>query len=100
MPTVLNPLWGAFSNRTILRMGRRLPWALGGLVGGVAAMVMLSGADSVLVMVLGWASAQALLNAMLAAITATVPDQVPSRSGGGVGGLQLSDDEPRTASSC
>ena len=28
--TVLNPLWGAFSDRTTLRMGRRLPWVLGG----------------------------------------------------------------------
>ncbi len=44
------------------------------------------GAGSVLVMVLGWALAQASLNAMLAAITATVPDQVPSRSRGAVGG--------------
>ncbi len=84
--TVLNPVWGAFSDRTVLRIGRRLPWVLGGLGGGVVAMVVLSGAQSVLVMVLGWALAQASLNAMLAAITATVPDQVPSRQRGAVGG--------------
>ena len=84
--TVLNPLWGAFSDRTVLRVGRRLPWVAGGLVGGVVAMVVLSGAGSVLEMVLGWALAQASLNAMLAAITATVPDQVPTRSRGTVGG--------------
>ncbi len=84
--TILNPLWGAFSDRTVLRVGRRLPWVLGGLAGGVVAMLVLSGAGSVLVMVLGWALAQASLNAMLAAITATVPDQVPSRSRGAVGG--------------
>ena len=29
--TVLNPVWGAFSARTVLRIGRRLPWVLGGL---------------------------------------------------------------------
>jgi MFS family permease len=84
--TVLNPLWGAFSDRTVLRVGRRLPWVLGGLVGGVVAMVVLSGAGSVWVMVAGWALAQASLNAMLAALTATVPDQVPSRTRGAVGG--------------
>lgn len=84
--TVLNPLWGAFSDRTVLRVGRRLPWVLGGLLGGVVAMVVLSGAQTVLVMVLGWALAQASLNAMLAALTATVPDQVPSRTRGAVGG--------------
>jgi MFS family permease len=84
--TLLNPLWGAFSDRTVLRVGRRLPWVVGGLLGAVVAMVVLSGADSVPVMVLGWALAQASLNAMLAAITATVPDQVPSRQRGTVGG--------------
>jgi MFS family permease len=84
--TVLNPLWGAFSDRTVLRIGRRLPWVLGGLVGAVAAMLLLSQAGSVWEMVLGWALAQASLNAMLAAITATVPDQVPSRQRGTVGG--------------
>ncbi len=84
--TILNPLWGALSDRTVLRVGRRLPWVLGGLAGGVVAMLVLSGAGSVPVMVLGWALAQASLNAMLAAITATVPDQVPSRSRGAVGG--------------
>jgi MFS family permease len=84
--TLLNPLWGAFSDRTVLRMGRRLPWVVGGLVGAVVAMVVLSGADAVWVMVAGWALAQASLNAMLAAITATVPDQVPRRQRGTVGG--------------
>jgi MFS family permease len=84
--TVLNPLWGAFSDRTVLRVGRRVPWVVGGLVGGVVAMVVLSNAGTVLVMVVGWALAQASLNAMLAAITATVPDQVPSRTRGAVGG--------------
>ncbi len=84
--TVLNPVWGAFSDRTVLRIGRRLPWVLGGLAGGVLAMLVLSRAESIAVMALGWAMAQAALNAMLAAITATVPDQVPSRQRGAVGG--------------
>jgi MFS family permease len=84
--TVLNPVWGAFSDRTVLRIGRRLPWVLGGLVGGVVAMLVLSQAGSILVLALGWALAQGSLNAMLAAITATVPDQVPSRQRGAVGG--------------
>jgi MFS family permease len=84
--TVLNPLWGAFSDRTVLRMGRRLPWVLGGLAGGAVAMLVLSQAHTLVVMVLGWSLAQAALNAMLAAITATVPDQVPVRQRGGVGG--------------
>ena len=85
--TVLNPVWGAFSDRTVLRIGRRLPWVIVGLVGAVVAMLVLSTADSVAVMVLGWAMAQGTLNAMLAALTATVPDQVPTRERGVVGGV-------------
>jgi MFS family permease len=84
--TVLNPVWGAFSDRTVLRIGRRLPWVLGGLVAGVVAMVLLSQATTVVAMVAAWCLAQGALNAMLAAITATVPDQVPVRQRGAVGG--------------
>ena len=84
--TVLNPVWGAFSDRTVLRIGRRLPWVLGGLVIGVVAMVVLSQATTVLAMCVGWCLAQGGLNAMLAAITATVPDQVPVLQRGAVGG--------------
>lgn len=85
--TVLNPVWGAFSDRTTLRSGRRRPWVLGGAALGAVAMLLLSGADSVWELVLAWALAQASLNAMLAAITATVPDQVPTRERGVVGGV-------------
>lgn len=84
--TVLNPLWGAFSDRTTWRIGRRVPWVFGGLVAGVAAMLLLSIAETLWLMVLAWAFAQAALNAMLAAITATVPDQVPVQQRGTVGG--------------
>jgi len=84
--TVLNPVWGACSDRTVLRIGRRLPWVLGGLIGGVVAMLVLSQADSIVQMALGWALAQGSLNAMLAALTATVPDQVPTRQRGAIGG--------------
>ena len=48
---------------------------------------MLSAADNVLVMALGWCGVQASLNAMLAAVTATVPDQVPVGRRGKVGGI-------------
>jgi MFS family permease len=32
--TISNPVFGAFSDRTTLRVGRRLPWVLGGAGGG------------------------------------------------------------------
>jgi MFS family permease len=84
--TVTNPLWGAFSDRTVMRVGRRLPWVVGGLGVGVGSMVLLAEARSVTAMVLAWALAQVGLNAMLAAITAAVPDRVPRRQRGVIGG--------------
>ena len=85
--TVCNPLFGAFSDRTRLRIGRRLPWILVGAAGGSLSLLVLSVADSVPMMMLGWCGVQAFLNAMYAAVTASVPDQVPEGRRGLVGGL-------------
>lgn len=84
---VCNPVFGAFSDRTTWRTGRRLPWVVGGALGGALSLLVLSAADSVVVMALGWCGVQVALNAMLAAVTATVPDQVPERTRGRVGGI-------------
>jgi MFS family permease len=84
---ICNPVAGAFSDRTTLRAGRRLPWIVGGALGGALSLVFLSAADSVWWMVLGWCGVQASLNAMLAAVTAMVPDQVPVDRRGRVGGI-------------
>lgn len=84
---VCNPVFGAFSDRTTLRAGRRLPWVIGGAAGGALSLLLLAVADNVVVMALGWCGVQATLNAMLAAVTATVPDQVPVARRGRVGGV-------------
>jgi MFS family permease len=83
---VANPVFGAISDRTTSRFGRRVPWVVIGGLTGALALVVLAAADSLLVMLLGWCLAQAGLNAMLAAITATIPDQVPTDQRGVVGG--------------
>jgi MFS family permease len=84
---VCNPVAGAFSDRTTLRAGRRLPWLVGGALGGALSLVVLSAAPTVLVMVLAWCGVQAALNAMLAAVTAMIPDQVPVDRRGRIGGV-------------
>ncbi len=84
---ICNPLAGAFSDRTTLRAGRRLPWLVGGAVGGAASLAVLSVAPNVPAMLLGWCGVQAALNAMLAAVTAMIPDQVPSSRRGRIGGI-------------
>src|SRR5690349_13229842 len=84
---VANPLFGAFSDRTTSRFGRRVPWVLMGAILGAVALVALAGAPNVAVMTLLWCLVQAGANAMYSAITAAVPDRVPVPQRGTVGGL-------------
>lgn len=86
MSTVGTPLWGALSDRTGSRLGRRLPWITGGALAGAAALLLLSAASSVAMVVAGWAAVQLCLNGVVAALTACIPDQVPERQRGAVSG--------------
>lgn len=84
---VANPLSGALSDRTPSRFGRRAPWVLGGAILATAALLAMSGATAVAMMVLFWCLVQLGANAAYAAITAAIPDRVPVRQRGRVGGL-------------
>jgi MFS family permease len=84
---VANPLFGALSDRTVSGFGRRAPWVLGGAVLATAALLALSGATAVALMVLFWCLVQLGANAAYAAITAAIPDRVPVLQRGGVGGV-------------
>lgn len=84
---VANPLSGALSDRTTSRFGRRRPWVLGGALVVVVALLIMSGATTVAIMVAGWCLVQAGANAMYAAIYAAIPDRVPLEQRGLVGGL-------------
>jgi MFS family permease len=84
---VANPLFGAFSDRTTSRLGRRVPWVLFGAILGAAALIALAGAPNVAIMTLLWCLVQAGCNGAYAAITAAIPDRVPVPQRGAVGGL-------------
>ena len=84
---VANPLFGALSDRTTSRFGRRAPWVLAGAVLATAALLAMSFSAAVALMVLFWCLVQLGANAAYAAITAAVPDRVPVVQRGGVGGL-------------
>ncbi|SLK09214.1 MFS transporter [Arthrobacter sp. P2b] len=84
---VANPLFGALSDRTVSGFGRRAPWILAGAILGAAALLAMSGATAVAMLVLFWCLVQLGANAAYAAITAAVPDRVPVLQRGGVGGL-------------
>ncbi|MGW0992092.1 MFS transporter [Streptomyces sp. NPDC002523] len=81
-----NPLFGALSDRTTARRGRRTPWIVAGSAGGALALLLLGGASGPWTMALGWCLVQLTLNAAFAAVTAAVPDRVPRRQRGVVGG--------------
>ncbi|GAA4367644.1 MFS transporter [Paeniglutamicibacter cryotolerans] len=84
---VANPLFGALSDRTTSRLGRRSPWILVGAILGVASLLFLAGASSVALMLLAWCGVQAGANAMYSAVTAAIPDRVPVLQRGRVGGM-------------
>lgn len=84
---VANPLFGALSDRSTSRFGRRIPWVFCGTIAGALSLVLMSSAQTVGVLVLGWALMQAAGNAALAAIFAAIPDKVPVEQRGVVGGL-------------
>jgi MFS family permease len=81
-----NPLAGALSDRTTAGWGRRKPWVLGGALVGAAGIVLLGVPGTVLGLALIWFCCQAAINGSYAAITATIPDQVPVRQRGLVSG--------------
>lgn len=81
-----NPLWGALSDRTTSRRGRRRPWIVAGTLTGALSLAVLAAAPSVVMMLIGWCLVQTTLNATWAGLSAAVPDQVPSEQRGAAAG--------------
>ncbi|HEY2519101.1 MAG TPA: MFS transporter [Streptosporangiaceae bacterium] len=82
-----NPLFGKMSDRTTSRRGMRRPWMVGGLVGGSLGVLIVALAPNIPVVLAGWCMAQLFFNALLAAMVAVLPDQVPSVQRGLVSGV-------------
>ncbi|MBO9041418.1 MFS transporter [Curtobacterium flaccumfaciens] len=72
-----NPLFGAISDRTRTRWGRRRPWMVGGVLVFVVALAWLAFAPDVLQLTFAWVLAQVSANAVLATLTASFADNVP-----------------------
>lgn len=88
---VANPVAGALSDRTRPRLGRRAygrrhVWTAGGALLGAVSLVLLAQQRTILGVTLGWIAAQICFNAMLATLTAAVPDRVPVAQRGAVSG--------------
>jgi MFS family permease len=82
-----NPFFGKMSDRTSSRLGMRRPWMVIGLVGGSLGILVVALAPSIAVVLVGWCLAQLFFNALLAAMVAVLPDQVPAAQRGLVAGV-------------
>ena len=82
-----NPFFGRMSDRTTSRLGMRRPWMVLGLVGGSLGILIVALAPNIAVVLAGWCIAQLFFNALLAAMVAVLPDQVPSAQRGLVSGV-------------
>jgi MFS family permease len=82
-----NPFFGKLSDRTSSPLGMRRPWMVIGLVGGSLGVLVVALAPNIPLVLLGWCVAQLMFNAMLAAMVAVLPDQVPSAQRGQVSGV-------------
>jgi MFS family permease len=82
-----NPFFGKLSDRTTSSWGMRRPWMVTGLVGGSLGILVVALAPNIAVVLVGWCIAQLLFNALLAALAAVLPDQVPPSQRGLVSGF-------------
>ena len=82
-----NPFFGRMSDRTASRLGMRRPWMVIGLVGGSLGILVVALAPDIPIVLAGWCIAQLFFNALLAAMVAVLPDQVPSVQRGLVSGV-------------
>ncbi|MCL8014904.1 MFS transporter [Streptomyces sp. AS02] len=80
-------IFGVLSDNTTARMGRRKPWVLGGMPVLVAGAAVTGLASSVPVVLAGFVVSQLGLSAIMTALLAILPDQVPEQQRGKVSGL-------------
>jgi MFS family permease len=84
----VQPLIGAFSDRTRSRMGKRAPWVVIGASGSAILMILLSGAATLLWITVFYVLLMMLLNVLNAPLPAIITDRVP-RKGRGVASAVL-----------
>src|SRR6266566_5148587 len=76
---ITNPIAGALSDRTTSRLGRRRPWFLVGSMLSAVTLALMANSTSFVALVVWWAIFHIAANAVLAGLSAVVPDQVPVR---------------------
>jgi MFS family permease len=76
---ITNPIAGALSDRTTSRLGRRRPWFIVGSILSAIVLALMANATNFVALVVCWAIFHIAANAILAGLSAVIPDQVPLR---------------------
>ena len=82
-----NPFFGAMSDRTTSRLGRRRPWLLGGMLVGSAGLLIVSLGGNIPTLTAGWALAQLRHRRDPGHAHRPAADQIPPQQRGKVSGI-------------
>lgn len=77
-----NILFGALSDRTRSRFGKRAPWMIVGSVGSAAAALIIASAQTGTTVLIGWVLFQVFLGGLVAPMVTVIPDRVPDERRG------------------
>jgi len=82
----VGPVYGALSDRTLSRFGRRRPWLIGGTIATLVSLFFVGVAPSIPLIALAWFATQLSAGSMIMALNAFMPDWVPASQRGRIGG--------------
>lgn len=87
MALLANVIFGALSDLTRSRFGRRIPWLIGGGITAAIFMALLATAQTMVLLIVWWCLYQATQNAIIAALAAILPDRVPNARRGTISAM-------------
>jgi MFS family permease len=73
------PLWGALSDATTHKWGRRRPYLVGGYIGGVFSTLAIALTSNIVLIAVAWSFAQVTFKAALISILACMGEFVPKK---------------------
>ncbi|MGO3797093.1 MAG: MFS transporter, partial [Pauljensenia sp.] len=76
---IANIIFGALSDLTRSRLGRRTPWLILGSVASAILLYLLSIVTNIALIIVIWCAFQFFLNAIVAPLIAVIPDRVPTQ---------------------
>lgn len=82
LATVALFVWGAVSDLTRSRLGRRTPWIIVGSIGGAIGLVLIGLADTIGATIAAYIGYTIIFSAVPAAVLAIFPDRIPREKRG------------------